>query len=691
MSFDEDFPEFVDYLQRNNLFNSMNSFGSNFSYPYGTMGYGDRMSQVFFSFQNKYNELTRKIDEINDILRDFSIGSSHSFKRRRLNNYGDEYNSEYGPYGRNFNFQDKYKNYHKGYKNRYDVRKYDVDTEENTRTHIRFGYDKSGNQYNPVVRNDQFLGDMKDKKFFKNNRNGDFKEKVRFNRNKEIIEIDDSMESDSSEKINGIEKDKGNNNNNISTVFSIYKRKPKSILKSPPLTKSEFYPVIDKEPKKKYLIVLDIYNLLYQRVTIDSVSTLIKINPNYKLKNAYIYLRPFLDSFLKELFNMKSENDEEEIGYEIAIWNTTKPFITMDIANLIFKDVPSDSDGVKRENYLKKLHFIWTIDQCESNENNDEEQPKFVRKIDTIINSKTLYENDGTIYPPVNQFDHWKKENIILITSLRPNVVPHKSNFLCVPPYDVTNLQMEAKNDTSLLSLIQYLKNLLNTKPENVINYLNSNPFCVQKKGDFGIIKSLKLNSLEEWENDNYPNRIRQTDLYITQTNLEEMSIKFGNEPKNKYLIIFDLNGTLLHRLKNNSVAGPSTRVADFSINGKFVYLRPYLDSFIDALFNIDGEHKDKLESGFAVGSWTSAMLKNSELMLSQILKVDKRKKNNQLIFEDYYPRIFFKWARDFCTPIPGTNHETEKNMDNLWNNRNDVYLKGSLFPAVNKFGHWNE
>jgi len=274
-----------------------------------------------------------------------------------------------------------------------------------------------------------------------------------------------------------------------------------------------------------------------------------------------------------------------------------------------------------------------------------------------------------------------------------------------VPSYDVTNLQMEAKNDTSLLSLIQYLKNLLDLKPENVINYLNSNPFCVQKKGDFGIKKSLKINSLDEWDNDDYPNKIRQTSLYITQTNLEEMNIKFGNgrkktnviykpvssEPKNKYLIIFDLNGTLLHRLKNNSIIGPSTRKADFSINGKYVYLRPYLDSFIDALFNIDGEHRDKIESGFAVGAWTSAMLKNSELMLSQILKVDKRKKNKQLIFEDYFPRIFFKWARDFCTPILGTNFETEKNMDNLWNNKNDVYLKGSMYPAVNKFGHWNE
>jgi len=298
-----------------------------------------------------------------------------------------------------------------------------------------------------------------------------------------------------------------------------------------------------------------------------------------------------------------------------------------------------------------------------------------------------------------------KKDNIILITSLRPNVLPPKSNFLCVPPYDVNDLQMEAKKDVCLLSLIQYLKNLLNTKPENVINYLNSNPFCVQKKGDFGIKKSLKISSLNEWENIDYPNKIRQTDFYITQKNIEEMNIKFGNgrkktnviykpigtEPKNKYLIIFDLNGTLLHRLKNNSIIGPSTRTADFSINGKFVYLRPYIDSFIDALFNIDGENKDKLESGFAVGAWTSAMLKNSELMLSQILKVDKRKKNNQLIFQDYYPRIFFKWARDFCTPIPGTNHETEKNMDNLWNNKTDVHMNGSLYPAVNKFEHWNE
>jgi len=294
-----------------------------------------------------------------------------------------------------------------------------------------------------------------------------------------------------------------------------------------------------------------------------------------------------------------------------------------------------------------------------------------------------------------------------LITSLNPKFLPRNSNYLYIPPYDVSNLQMEAKKDTSLLSLIHYLKNLLKANPSNIIDYLHNNLFCVHKKDDYGIIKSLKVSSINnEWENENYPNKIRQTDFYITQSNLEEMNIKYGNgrkksnviykpipfKPKNKYLIIFDLNGTLLHRLKNNSIVDKSTRVADFSINGRFVFLRPYIDSFIEALFNIDGDNKDRLESGFAVGAWTSAIVKNSELMLSQILNIDKRKKkNNQLITCDYSNRIFFKWARDFCTPIPETDHETEKNMENLWNHKKDTYCKGTLYPAVNGYNHWSE
>jgi len=298
------------------------------------------------------------------------------------------------------------------------------------------------------------------------------------------------------------------------------------------------------------------------------------------------------------------------------------------------------------------------------------------------------------------------KNNIILITSLNPKYIPEKSNYLYIPPYDVSNLQMEAEKDTSLLSLIHYLKNLLKTNPTNVIDYLNNNLFCVQKKDNIGIIKSLKINPLDDWESKNYPNKIRQTDFYIKQSNLEIMNIKYGNgrkksnviykpissKPNNKYLIIFDLNGTLLHRLKNNSIVDESTRVADFSINGRYVYLRPYIDSFIEALFNIDGENKDRLKSGFAVGAWTSAIIKNSELMLSQILKIDDRqKKNNKLITRDYSNRIFFKWARDFCTPIPDTDHETEKNMEKLWNHKKDTYFKGTLYPAVNGYDYWNE
>jgi len=708
MNYDEGFPQFINYLRKNNIVNSMSNYGVFYSNPYNLSQFHDSYSSPFFSLQSKYDKLNEKVDELNEILKNFHFNSNHRYKKIRLNRKYNDFEDNFEK--RQYHKKNREKRYLKKRNRRYKDDLYDSENLESDgefeyyhkgKNSISEKHQKNNNLEHKITKNVHFKLQKNKKTFYTPVDDSDDDDIVIINnkykeRNEPISQVKESDNSTTEE-----EEENNQNNKNI----SIYKKK-KKFQRSKFLPKL-YYPYINEKPKKKYLIVLDIFNMLYQRVTIDSVSSLIKISPNYKLKNAYIYLRPFLDTFLKELFNITSEDEnDKESGFEIAIWNTTKPFINTEITEIIFKDVPIDSTGKKTVNYLEKFHFNWTVDQCEYNESDNDEEPVFKRNIETIIDNKSVKIVNNIIYPPVNKYNHWKENNIILITSLNPNFIPKNGNYLYIPPYDVSNLQMEAKKDTALLSLIQYLKNLLKANPSNVIDYLNSNLFCVQKKNDYGIIKSLKISSPTDWENEDYPNKIRQTEFYITQSKIEEMNIKYGNgrkksnviykpipfKPKNKYLIIFDLNGTLLHRLKNNSIVDKSTRVADFSINGRFVFLRPYIDSFIEALFNIDGDNKDRLESGFAVGAWTSAIVKNSELMLSQILKIDKRKKkNNQLITCDYSNRIFFKWARDFCTPIPDTDHETEKNMENLWNHKKDTYCKGTLYPAVNGYNHWSE
>ncbi|ORX75998.1 hypothetical protein BCR32DRAFT_296532 [Anaeromyces robustus] len=773
--YDNDFQNFVNYLQSNNVSNMMPNFNNPNLFQFNSAfrnNYMEPSISFYNSLQRRCNILDDKINEISKLIRDFSFNNSNYHNRKRK--YDKHYRNDsrnHRRYNDNDRINEDYSysrsRHHRSHNKDYDSNKYQK--YNNRRSYNKYHYNESDSENDyPNRKKIKFLTEGHLLKFDKNknkhiesssdlsspkeiSQNGKNNKYDIKNHNKVSFKFDnDSGDSDNesenkergkkkefNKKINqmtelsdnivtSFKRNQNNNNNNNNSnnnnnnIINNNTNSKSYDSKSSSFKQVFFYPNIKTESKKKYLIVFDIYNLFYQRIGLDSVSSLIKISPHFQFKNSYLYLRPYLDTFLKELFNLNNkinegegeedneeDNEEDsENGFEIALWNTAKPFITKDMTEFVLNNVPVDRQGNKKVNYIEKLNFLWTSDQCQYNPDAKEEEPRFERNIETIINNDDVNVCNGIVYPAVNEFNHWKKENIILVSSMNPNSFYNKSNVLYVPSYDVNNLQLEAKNDTTLLSLLQYLKILLTEQPVDVSSYLYENPLCVMKKDSYGIIKYLKVNSLESWDSENYPNKIRQTEFYVKQSTMEEMNIKYGNgrkktnviyktiptEPKNKYLIIFDLNGTLLHRLKNNSIINEKkTRMADFSMNGKFVYLRPYLDAFIEALFNIDEKGKEKFESGFAVGTWTSAMVKNSELMLSQILNVEKRSKNNKIFCQDYSNRIFFKWARDFCTPIPDTDHETEKNMDHLWQHKKNTFCRGTVYPAVNEFGHWNE
>ena len=389
------------------------------------------------NLRNRYNNRNRyDYDDVDSYSKERDYNNYHRRKRQRVHNTSSSY----------------YNNEEEDWDDQSDVEKFLKNKDKSKKKNkVYFQFDNEQDNY------------KKNKKHKKHKKNKENKK----NENNDSTENDSesSNESDSTfnnEEISIRKRSIGDNNTNENKILSKHsnnvdddnddddddnnynnrmnrnRRRSKNFINDYSKFQPRFYySKIKKEPKKKYLIVLDIYNLFYQRISIDSVSSLIKVNPHYKVKNAFIYLRPFVDTFLRELFNIHKKfiNNEEDnngnnnddemdndnvddkkkekklvTGFEVAIWNTSKPRMVKEIVQLILNNVPVDYLGEKKVNYMKKLHFIWTLDQCQSNENMiDDEAPRNLRLVDTIINSKEMNIEKGTIYPPVNEFGHWKK------------------------------------------------------------------------------------------------------------------------------------------------------------------------------------------------------------------------------------------------------------------------------------------
>lgn len=140
-----------------------------------------------------------------------------------------------------------------------------------------------------------------------------------------------------------------------------------------------------------------------------------------------------------------------------------------------------------------------------------------------------------------------------------------------------------------------------------------------------------------------------------------------------RYLVIFDLNGTLLQRLKKKDGAlknRSAVSLYSFSCNGSKVYIRPHLKRLIDDLFLLDNVD---------VAVWTSAQRSNADTLVKNI-------------FGDHLSKLKFVWARDKCTDAPmGVKTDTVKKplkkvwdaCDGIWNDRNTVLVDDSILKAV--------
>ncbi|KAJ3217242.1 hypothetical protein HDU67_008264 [Dinochytrium kinnereticum] len=145
------------------------------------------------------------------------------------------------------------------------------------------------------------------------------------------------------------------------------------------------------------------------------------------------------------------------------------------------------------------------------------------------------------------------------------------------------------------------------------------------------------------------------------------MNLRSGKVTRNlanPILLVLDLNGTLIDRLVTSTDKALARQnplcplVPDFHLNGARVYLRPYLDRFLDDLFQ-----------EFKVAVWTSATTKNSVPLV-------------QNIFGKRCKQLAFHWDRSRCDLVSeiGNPYGSVKNLEKVW-----------LDSTVNAGGIWSE
>jgi len=112
-----------------------------------------------------------------------------------------------------------------------------------------------------------------------------------------------------------------------------------------------------------------------------------------------------------------------------------------------------------------------------------------------------------------------------------------------------------------------------------------------------------------------------------------------------RYLIVLDLNGTLLHTSKHALPDTCGRLMPPFArTSTKVVYLRPGACEFLRWL-----------SARFDVGIWTSCIKKNAEDIVEKVVPHDVRSK------------LKFVLSRDHCEKIPGAGFKTIKDLNVVW------------------------
>lgn len=122
-----------------------------------------------------------------------------------------------------------------------------------------------------------------------------------------------------------------------------------------------------------------------------------------------------------------------------------------------------------------------------------------------------------------------------------------------------------------------------------------------------------------------------------------------------KLLLIFDLNGTLVDSTHHKR----DKMYYDFRSRTKFVYLRPYLDDFLQFLKKLKSENK------IEIAIWTSCIKENSRKILEKL-------------FFDNDIKLLFHWSRENCIELE--DYKTIKDLNRVWHNFGNQYHKGNTF-----------
>ena len=110
-----------------------------------------------------------------------------------------------------------------------------------------------------------------------------------------------------------------------------------------------------------------------------------------------------------------------------------------------------------------------------------------------------------------------------------------------------------------------------------------------------------------------------------------------------RFLVILDLNGTLCTTDYQNQTYGNLKLEPDFNVYRKFVYLRPFIDTFLDHLF-----------ANFDVAVWTC----NSQRYATGLAKE---------VFRHYFPQLKFVWDQTDSTPLIEGSDEWVKDLRKVW------------------------
>ncbi|KAJ3324939.1 hypothetical protein HDV06_005527 [Boothiomyces sp. JEL0866] len=120
-----------------------------------------------------------------------------------------------------------------------------------------------------------------------------------------------------------------------------------------------------------------------------------------------------------------------------------------------------------------------------------------------------------------------------------------------------------------------------------------------------------------------------------------------------KYLLVFDLNGTLITRLnaKEFKIFKAASSISpDFTTNKMKVYKRPHWNQFLETVMNLPH---------ISVGVWTSAQPKNAVALTEKL-------------FGDYVNQLEFILDRSHCEDAPiGVKVDTAvKNLDLIFDSK---------------------